>query len=201
MAGPTRSRLKVAVLAVTGMVGLRCVSMRSSHPFFRVAAVTGESGVGKRSGEVVSASSLPISGEARSLAVRTTKADVLDDVDLVFSPLPTDAAGTLGPELAEERYNVIADATSHVVDPGRVAEVLAGFRVEPQRLRFPTAPADPVIVTREEGKPQPELDRSAGTVPGMSVTVGRIRKSSTLNQGDWPCRHTTQSGAGLNRLS
>ena len=37
------------------------------------------------------------------------------------------------------------------------------------------APDIPIIVRDEINRPQPRLDRDAGTVPGMAVTVGRIR--------------------------
>jgi aspartate-semialdehyde dehydrogenase len=61
------------------------------------------------------------------------------------------------------------------VDPQDVARVLAGFRGRPQRLRLNTAPERPIIVRTENDRPQPRLDRMAGSVPGMSVTVGRLR--------------------------
>jgi aspartate-semialdehyde dehydrogenase len=61
------------------------------------------------------------------------------------------------------------------VDPQRVAEALASFRGPPQKLKLPTAPERPIIVRTENDRPQPRLDRMAGTVPGMAVTVGRVR--------------------------
>jgi aspartate-semialdehyde dehydrogenase len=61
------------------------------------------------------------------------------------------------------------------VDPLEAAKVLADFRGPPQRLKLPTAPERPIIVRTENDRPQPRLDRMAGTVPGMSVTVGRVR--------------------------
>jgi aspartate-semialdehyde dehydrogenase len=61
------------------------------------------------------------------------------------------------------------------VDPQDVARVLAGFRGKPQRLRLNSAPERPIIVRIENDRPQPRLDRMAGSVPGMSVTVGRLR--------------------------
>jgi len=68
-------------------------------------------------------------------------------------------------------------------EPSKVAELLARFRGEPQELKLPTAPAEPIIVTREEARPQPKLDRNAGTVPGMSVVVGRIRRGLDSKSG------------------
>jgi aspartate-semialdehyde dehydrogenase len=64
-------------------------------------------------------------------------------------------------------------------DPSRVAEAMAGFQGEPQRLNLPTAPTPPIIVRGEEDRPQPRLDRMAGG--GMAVVVGRIRKDKGLN--------------------
>ncbi len=61
------------------------------------------------------------------------------------------------------------------IDPRGVAEVLASFRGRPQTLGLPSAPVRPIIVRPESDRPQPRLDRMAGSVPGMSVTVGRIR--------------------------
>jgi len=307
------------------MVGQRYVSMLSNHPYFRLAAVTGQSSVGKKYGEAVPGLSLPISDGARGLRVKATSADALGDVDLVFSPLPTDAAKTLEPELVKSGYNVITDASPHRMDrlvplmipevnpshlelvkyqkrggwkgslvatpnctaaglalvlkpihdalrirriivstmqavsgagypgvpsldildnvipyikdeeekveteplkmlgslgrggvvparfeigamvhrvsttdghleslyleteerfdPPRVARLLAAFRGEPQRLRLPTAPAAPIIISDDDARPQPRLDRYAGTVPGMSVVVGRVRKGLDPRSG------------------
>jgi aspartate-semialdehyde dehydrogenase len=61
------------------------------------------------------------------------------------------------------------------VSPLEVETQLRKFRGEPQRLRLPTSPEAPIIVTDEKDRPQPRLDRLAGSVPGMSVVVGRVR--------------------------
>ncbi|MCS4539615.1 MAG: Asd/ArgC dimerization domain-containing protein, partial [Thaumarchaeota archaeon] len=34
----------------------------------------------------------------------------------------------------------------------------------------------PIIVRRENDRPQPRLDRLSGSVPGMSAVVGRVRR-------------------------
>lgn len=61
------------------------------------------------------------------------------------------------------------------IDPHDAARALTSFRGRPQRLRLPTAPKQPIIVRPENDRPQPRLDRMAGSVPGMSVSVGRLR--------------------------
>ena len=73
--------------------------------------------------------------------------------------------------------------TEEPFDPQNVSTILSSFRGEPQKLKLPTAPAEPILVTRVEGRPQPKLDRLAGTVPGMSAVVGRIRKGLDSKSG------------------
>ena len=325
MQTPPGTRLKVAVLAATGMVGQRYVSMLSNHPYFRVVTVTGQSNVGRRYGQVASTGALPISKEVQNLPVKPTSPEALGDADLVFSPLPTDAAESLEPTLVRAGYNVITDASPHRMDalvplivpevnpshltlvslqkakgwkgslvatpnctaaglalvlkpiheslglrravvstmqavsgagypgvpsldildnvipyikdeedkveteplkmlgevaggrvnparfrisamvhrvattdghlesmyveteerfePARVSALLSHFRGEPQKLGLPTAPAEPIIIAKDEARPQPRLDRYAGTVPGMSVVVGRIRNGLDSKSG------------------
>jgi aspartate-semialdehyde dehydrogenase len=318
-------KLDVAVLAATGMVGQRYVSMLSSHPYFRVTRVTGQSSVGKRYGDSVSGYGLHISDEALDLEVQGTRPESLGEVDLVFSPLPTDIAKTVEPKLARAGFKVITDASPHRMDrhvplivpevnpghlgvlasqrkdgwkgllvstpnctaaglalvlkpihdkltlrrvivstlqavsgagypgvpsldildnvipyikdeeekveteplkmlgaldgsvvtparfeisamvhrvattdghleslyieteedfePEEVARLLSTFKGEPQKLGLPTAPLQPIIVTAAEGRPQPRLDRYAGSVPGMSAVVGRIRRGLDRKSG------------------
>ena len=59
-------------------------------------------------------------------------------------------------------------------DPDSVIAAMENFVGEPQKLKLPTAPAKPVVVRREEDRPQTRLDRMEGG--GMSVVVGRVRK-------------------------
>ncbi|MGC8556105.1 MAG: aspartate-semialdehyde dehydrogenase [Conexivisphaera sp.] len=54
--------------------------------------------------------------------------------------------------------------------------ILRDFRGKPQEMKLPTAPERPIIVREEEDRPQPRLDRMAGSVPGMSAVVGRVRR-------------------------
>jgi aspartate-semialdehyde dehydrogenase len=61
------------------------------------------------------------------------------------------------------------------ITPREAEKSLEGFRGEPQRLKLPTAPKQPIIVRKENDRPQPRLDRMSGSVPGMSVVVGRVR--------------------------
>ncbi len=65
--------------------------------------------------------------------------------------------------------------TEERFEPERVKKLLADFRGEPQKLGLPTAPEKPIMVAEKQDRPQPKLDRYAGSVPGMSAVVGRIR--------------------------
>ncbi|MFQ5712191.1 MAG: aspartate-semialdehyde dehydrogenase, partial [Candidatus Geothermarchaeales archaeon] len=57
-----------------------------------------------------------------------------------------------------------------------VKYLLRDFRGKPQEMGLPTAPDKPIIVREEVNRPQTRLDRMAGSISGMSITVGRIRR-------------------------
>ena len=99
------------------MVGQRYVRMLSGHPYFEVAMVTGYGSVGRRYREAVaSRSEFPVDEKVGRLIVKETKPRGLD-VDLVFSPLPTDAAKDIVPKLAQEGMRVVTDASPHRMEP------------------------------------------------------------------------------------
>jgi aspartate-semialdehyde dehydrogenase len=77
--------------------------------------------------------------------------------------------------------------------PDEVAGLLEGFRSLPQELKLPSAPAQPVIVTRERDRPQPRFDRDAGH--GMSAVVGRIRECPVFDIRFVVLSHNTIRGA------
>jgi len=107
------SKKSVAVLAATGMVGQRYVSMLSDHPLFEVTTVTGHESAGKRYREALkSRGDLRISEEVGNLVVKATKPEAID-AELVFSPLPTEAASALEPRFAKRGLRVVTDASPH----------------------------------------------------------------------------------------
>lgn len=105
-------KIDVAVLGATGKVGLEYLEMLKAHPWFRVAAVTGNSKVGLKMGEV--APDLP--SEISSLEVKESDPAKID-ADLVFSPLPTSVAKETEAKFAESGFKVITDASPHRMDP------------------------------------------------------------------------------------
>jgi aspartate-semialdehyde dehydrogenase len=60
-----------------------------------------------------------------------------------------------------------------------IVECWQSWRPLPQELGLPTAPAVPVVVRPEPNRPQPRLDRDAGS--GMASTVGRLRECPLLD--------------------
>lgn len=74
-----------------------------------------------------------------------------------------------------------------------VKEAFRNFKGDPQRLKLPSAPENPIIVKEEPNRPQPRYDREAGK--GMSVVVGRIRKDPIMTVKYLCLGHNTIRGA------
>jgi aspartate-semialdehyde dehydrogenase len=81
-----------------------------------------------------------------------------------------------------------------------IEEAFSKFRGEPQRLKLPSAPTVPIVVRKEQNRPQPRYDRDEGK--GMSVVVGRIRKDPIMTAKYMCLGHNTiRGGAGAGILS
>ncbi|KAF9275251.1 hypothetical protein BGZ68_010922 [Mortierella alpina] len=63
--------------------------------------------------------------------------------------------------------------------PEEVIKVLENYRTEAQELGCHSAPEQAIIVSRDEDRPQPRLDRENGN--GYSVTVGRVRECNVFD--------------------
>jgi len=74
-----------------------------------------------------------------------------------------------------------------------VESAFSQFRGEPQKLKLPSAPENPIVVRKEENRPQPRYDRDEGE--GMSVVVGRIRKDPIMSVKYMCLGHNTIRGA------
>lgn len=75
----------------------------------------------------------------------------------------------------------------------KVINAFKNFQGEPQKLKLPSAPKNPIILSLEENRPQPVLDRNVQD--GMTVTVGRVRNSSVLDFKFTLLVHNTIRGA------
>jgi len=74
-----------------------------------------------------------------------------------------------------------------------LGDALTSFRSLPQELGLHSAPANPIVITDEENRPQPKLDRHAGN--GMTITVGRIKPDSVMDYRFVVLSHNTIRGA------
>ncbi len=84
--------------------------------------------------------------------------------------------------------------------PDEVEEAFRRFKGEPQKLKLPSAPENPVVVRKEQNRPQPRFDRDEGR--GMSVVVGRIRRDPIMTVKYMCLGHNTiRGGAGAGILS
>jgi aspartate-semialdehyde dehydrogenase len=74
-----------------------------------------------------------------------------------------------------------------------IEEAFESFQGEPQKLKLPSAPQNPIVVRHEKNRPQPRFDRD--TESGMSVVVGRVRKDPILTFKYMCLGHNTVRGA------
>jgi aspartate-semialdehyde dehydrogenase len=74
-----------------------------------------------------------------------------------------------------------------------VEAAFSQFKGEPQKLKLPSAPENPIVVRKEPNRPQPRYDRNAGK--GMSIVVGRIRKDPIMTVKYLCLGHNTIRGA------
>ena len=65
----------------------------------------------------------------------------------------------------------------------------------PQQLNLPTAPQPALVYTDAPDRPQPRLDRDAGSVPGMVTTIGRLRPDPLFDYKFVILGHNTVRGA------
>jgi len=78
-------------------------------------------------------------------------------------------------------------------DKDTVLKAWKNFKAEPQRLKLPFAPEQPIIYREEPDRPQTRLDRDADK--GMAVTVGRLRECNVFQWRFTGLSHNTVRGA------
>jgi aspartate-semialdehyde dehydrogenase len=74
-----------------------------------------------------------------------------------------------------------------------IVSALDEFRSPSEIADLPSSPSCPIRVRREDNRPQPVLDRDAGS--GMSVTVGRVRPCPVFDARFVVLGHNTVRGA------
>lgn len=114
------TKIKVGVLGATGAVGQRFIQMLTGHPWFDIAVLTAsDRSVGKTYRDACKW--LLRGGMPASVAEMTlvpTEVDAIDrDVRLLFSALPSGAAGEVEDALANAGFVVCSNASNHRMDP------------------------------------------------------------------------------------
>ena len=119
-------KLSVGVLGATGMVGQRFVDLLSSHPWFKITALTGsKASAGKTYADACRWRLSPdLPPGVKDIVVQETNPTI--ECDIVFSALPGDFAGPVEEAFAAAGYGVFSNASAHRQDadvPLLIAEV------------------------------------------------------------------------------
>lgn len=77
--------------------------------------------------------------------------------------------------------------------PEEILAAWRGFTAEPQKLRLPSAPEQPIMYVEAADRPQPRFDSDRGA--GMTTTVGRLRPCKVLDWKFTVLSHNTIRGA------
>ena len=139
------AKKKAAILGSSGMIGQRFAHMLSSHPYFEVCAYcASDRSEGKRLSDVWKLSDIRLDKELGKSIIEETNAQSLakKGVEVVFSGLPSDVAGPIEDECAENGMYVFSNAASHRMEPDTpilVPEInpehLASVEVQKKRRR------------------------------------------------------------------
>jgi len=110
----------VGILGATGAVGQRLIQLLDPHPQFEIAAVTAsEDSAGKSYREAAKwRIGTPIPESVADLEVRQTDPTyVPNDIDLLFSSLPSSVGEAVEPKFAEAGYVLSSNSSNFRTDP------------------------------------------------------------------------------------
>lgn len=80
-------------------------------------------------------------------------------------------------------------------DAEAIVETWQTYSPLAQQLNLPSAPQPAILYTTDPDRPQPRLDRLAGSVPGMATMVGRLRPDPLFHYKFLALGHNTIRGA------
>jgi aspartate-semialdehyde dehydrogenase len=112
--------VRVGVLGATGAVGQRFIQLLDGHDTFEIAALTAsEASAGKSYREAAKwRVNTPIPDDVAEMTVgATTPGDVPEDVDLLFSSLPSGVAAEVEPQFLREGYVVSSNSSNDRMAP------------------------------------------------------------------------------------
>ena len=113
------NKIPVAVLASTGSVGQRMISLLDGHPWFEVVEVTAsERSEGKTYQEACHwFLSKPMPEYVKNMKLLPTEASALKQAKIVFSALPADIAKEIEPDFAKAGMYLSSNASAYRKDP------------------------------------------------------------------------------------
>ena len=112
--------VRVGILGATGAVGQRLIELLDPHPTFEIAALTAsEDSAGNPYREVAKwRANSPIPDAVAEMTVtETDPASVPDDVDLLFSSLPSSIGAAVEPAFCEQGYLVSSNSSNARMAP------------------------------------------------------------------------------------
>src|SRR5229473_4854852 len=112
----TQSRIPVAVLGATGMVGQRFIELLQGHPWFELVGLAASEQHGGRAYAEVTRWRLPGSempASVASLPVVACRPEALAGVKIVFSALPAEIAGEIEADFARAGVAVFSNAKNY----------------------------------------------------------------------------------------
>jgi len=112
------SKVKVAVLGATGMIGQRFVQLLEDHPRFEIAGLyASERSEGKRLREALKVRDHPYREDTLDMRIEAMDpAAIARAARVAFSGLPSDIAGEIETKLAGEGVAVFSNAANHRMD-------------------------------------------------------------------------------------
>ncbi|WP_306058231.1 aspartate-semialdehyde dehydrogenase [Natronococcus wangiae] len=111
--------VRVGVLGATGAVGQRLIQLLDPHPDFEIAALTAsESSAGKTYRQAAKwRVDSPIPEDVAEMTVSATEPDAVpDDVDLLFSSLPSSVGAKVEPAFCEAGYVMSSNSSNARMD-------------------------------------------------------------------------------------
>lgn len=112
------SKIKVAVLGATGMIGQRFVQMLEDHPWFEIEGLyASERSNGKKLGEVLKVRDHVYLDDTMDRTIETMDIKKISgNCRIAFSGIPSDLAGPTETDLANAGVAVFTNAGSHRMD-------------------------------------------------------------------------------------
>ncbi|MBR7152278.1 MAG: aspartate-semialdehyde dehydrogenase [Candidatus Methanomethylophilaceae archaeon] len=112
------SKINVAILGATGMIGQRFVQMLEDHPYFEIEGLyASERSNGKRLSEVLKVRDHVYLDETLDREIETMDiSKISKNCRIAFSGIPSDLAGPTETELAQAGVGVFTNAGSHRMD-------------------------------------------------------------------------------------